>query len=198
MFGINGFTSVMNITILSQQCYLSRHLPRATANVLISQLIASLFGFFVSLFFFFYNFATRSLKVCCIFRILRASHAKSGHLCEYLHRYKFRSTVTGNFGGFFSAFNLNVDSMFGNNSTTAVELNVFCRSSTGCEGKLFQDSNHGDFGLQHGEARANTAPWTGTEWKKGERLDLLFVFFPESKYKNKYTFQTYILSHPRR
>lgn len=157
------------------------------------------FVWFFCFVIFFFPFITLQhglwrIHVCCIFRILRASQAKSGHLCEYLHRYKFRSTVTGNFGGFFSAFNLNVDSMFGNNSTTAVELNVFCRSSTGCEGKLFQDSNHGDFGLQHGEARANTAPWTGTEWKKGEWLDLLFVFFPESKYKQIHILDLHLIS----
>lgn len=115
------------------------------------------------------------------FYLLRASHAKNGHLCEYLHRYKFRSTVTGNFGGPFSALNLNVDSMFGNDSTATVQFNVFCRSCTGCEGKLFQDSNHGDFCLQHGKPRANTASWTSTERKKGERPDLLLVFFPEPK-----------------
>lgn len=158
---------------------MSRHLPRAKANVLNITAYRQLVCFFFPLF----NFATRSMENSRLlhFYLLRASHAKNGHLCEYLHRYKFCSTVTGNFGGPFSALNLNVDSMFGNDSTATVQFNVFCRSCTGCEGKLFQDSNHGDFCLQHGKPRANTASWTSTERKKGERPDLLLVFFPEPK-----------------
>lgn len=100
-------------------------------------------------FFSYFNFPTRTMENSRLlhFHHLRASNAKNGHLCEYLHRYEFRSTVSGNFSGLVSALNLNVDPMLWNDSTAAVEFNVFCRSSTGCEGKLFQDSNHGDFGL---------------------------------------------------
>lgn len=61
---------------------MSRHLPPAMADILISQLIASLFVFFS-----YFNFPTRTMKNSRLlhFRHLRASNAKNGHLCEYLH-----------------------------------------------------------------------------------------------------------------
>lgn len=87
--------------------------------------------------------------------------------------------ISAHLRGCFPVFNLNVDSVFRNYGTTAIQLNVFCGPFAGLERKLFQDSDHCNLGFQHGKPGPDAASGTGAKRQEGVGFDLLLLLSPE-------------------
>lgn len=92
------------------------------------------------------------IRVMCLGMWIVAPHGKSqvdanGHASTST-QFPFNSlAISAHLRGCFPVFNLNVDSVFRNYGTAAIQLNVFCGPFAGLERKLFQDSDHCNLGF---------------------------------------------------